>query len=83
MTPKVQYNANDELWYQFLTCIHKSVTTQRHFLKPLFCFIQKGGPGAVVRVVFVSLSHHVMGSRDPLRICEGRLASVYPFPRPY
>jgi hypothetical protein len=37
-------------------------------------------PSAVVRDV--SLSHQVTGSKQPLHICKGRFASVYPFPRP-
>jgi hypothetical protein len=35
----------------------------------------------VVRAV--SPSHQVAGSKQPLRICGGRLASVYYFPRPH
>jgi hypothetical protein len=41
----------------------------------------KGKPGTVVRVV--SLSHQVVGSKQPLRIYGDRLASVYLFLRPH
>jgi len=42
----------------------------------------KGRPGAVVRAV--SLSHQVVGSKQPLcKFAGGRLASVFPFPRPH
>jgi len=42
----------------------------------------KGRPGAVVRAV--SLSHQVVGLKQPLRrFVGGRLASVFPFPRPH
>ena len=44
--------------------------------------IQKGRPGVVVRAV--SLSHQVVCSKQPLRrFARGRLASVFPFPRPH
>jgi len=43
---------------------------------------KKGRPGAVVRAV--SLSHQVVGSKQPLRrFCGGKAVSVYPFPRPH
>ena len=42
--------------------------------------LEKGRPGAVVRAV--SLSHQVVGLKQPLRrFAGGRLASVFPFPR--
>ena len=42
----------------------------------------KGRPGVVVRAV--SLSHQVVGSKQPLyRFASGRLASVFPFLRPH
>ena len=45
-------------------------------------WLKKGRPGAVVRAV--SQSHQVVGSKQPLRrFAGGRLASVFPFPRPH
>ena len=44
--------------------------------------LSKGRPGAVVRAV--SLSHQIVGSKQPLRrFAGGRLASIFPFPRPH
>ena len=44
--------------------------------------LSKGRPGAVVRAV--SLSHQIVGSKQPLRrFAGGRLASFFPFPKPH
>jgi hypothetical protein len=38
---------------------------------------------AIFQLRAVPMSHQVTNSKQPLRICMGRLASVYPFHKPH
>ena len=65
------------LWTVLLFCL----ISRAFFAAQTKPWVVKGSPGAVVRAV--SLSHQVVGSKQPLRrFAGGRLASVFPFPDP-
>lgn len=53
-----------------------------HTFSLLLNAIPSGGQ-AWAMVQAVSLSRQVAGSKQPLRICGGRLVSAFPFTRPY
>jgi hypothetical protein len=59
----------------------KSCGRHQHWICPYYRINGKGRSDAVVRVL--TLSHQVTGLKQPLRICGGKLALVYPFPRPH